>query len=102
MKRSAIDGRTAGHQIQPEGGDAFARRSCCARWQPGRPGPGAQKDDALLVTFHSEASDVSSIKRSASAIARLAAAQCGMDDGELAAMLMARPVMASTRVFDML
>lgn len=38
----------------------------------------------------------------ASAIARLAAAQCGMDDGELAAMLMARPVMASTRVFDML
>ena len=35
-----------------------------------------------------------------SAIAKLAAVGCGFDEGEMAAMLMARPVMAATRVFD--
>ena len=35
-----------------------------------------------------------------SAIAHIAAARCGFDEGEMAVMLMARPVMAATRVFD--
>jgi len=36
----------------------------------------------------------------ASAIAQLAAGECGFDEGEMAAMLMMRPVMAATHVFD--
>ena len=35
-----------------------------------------------------------------SAIACIAAAQCGFDKGDMAAMMMARPVMAATRIFD--
>ena len=35
-----------------------------------------------------------------SATAYIAAAQCGLDEGQMAAMLMERPVMAATRVLD--
>ena len=35
-----------------------------------------------------------------SATAQIAAAQCGLNEGEMAAALMGRPVMAATRVFD--
>ena len=35
-----------------------------------------------------------------SAIAHVAAARCGSDEGDVAALLMTRPLMAATRVFD--
>ena len=37
-----------------------------------------------------------------SAIACIAAARCGFDEGEMAAMMMARPVMAATHMFDLI
>lgn len=39
-------------------------------------------------------------EQDASAIALIAATRCGFDEREMAAMLMARPVMMATRVFD--
>jgi hypothetical protein len=79
----------------------FARRSCCAGWDSGRPGAqGNALFRSLSIPLDSEAADLSDQRAFSDCAA--AAVPCGFDEGELAGLLMARRVMAATRIFDTL